>query len=182
MTEASTPSINRRTLLRGSVTLAGVAVVLPSMASLSGCTSTPPSLTAYGALIEAVVDRIIPATKTPGAVEAGVPQYIAALFEQHLDAAQQGELITALEAIETRTRAEGHTSFAAASADQRDGVLTQVANERQPGWQALRDMAIFGFYTSETATEELAYEEIPGRYNGCVPLAEIGSAWLERGV
>ena len=48
--------------------------------------------------------------------------------------------------------------------------------------QQLRDLVIFGFYTSEAATSELSYEELPGRYDGCVPMAEIGRAWLDRGV
>ena len=182
MTNANSPSINRRSLLRGSVTLAGAAIVLPSMASLAGCTSAVPSLAAHSALIEALVGRIIPTTETPGAIEAGVAQYVAAVFDQHLDDAQQSELVTGFDAIEALARAKGHKSFAAAGTAEQDAVLTQIADAGEPGWQALRDMVIFGFYTSEAATQELAYEEIPGRYDGCVPLAEVGSAWLERGV
>jgi hypothetical protein len=49
-------------------------------------------------------------------------------------------------------------------------------------WRSLREITIFGYYTSEAATKELNFEELPGRYNGCVPMEEVGRAWLDRGV
>lgn len=170
---------DRRTLLCGTVKIAGAAIVLPSIISLSGC-SVPPSLKDQMALISAVSDRIIPVTDTPGAIAAGAPEYIAAVFDQHLTEAQQDEFLAGLEVI-------ADTGFLDADPKRQDEILSALASgdegERgQAIFQQLHDMVVFAFYTSEAATQELAYEELPGRYDGCVSFAEIGKAWLERGV
>ena len=68
---------------------------------------------------------------------------------------------------------------AAASAIER---IAQSDASAKAHFSQIRDMVIFGYYTSEVASEELAYEEYPGRFDGCVPLSEIGAAWLDRGV
>lgn len=174
-----TPSLNRRSLLRSSVMIAGAAVALPGMMSLAGC-STTAAIGDRMALIKAVSDRIMPATDTPGALAAGVPDYIAAVFDQHFTPEQQNEFSAGLDVLDD-------ASFAQASPEAQDEILTRFA-EASPDdaghaiFQQLLDMTLFGFYTSEVATEELSYEEIPGRYDACVPLSEVGRAWLDRGV
>ncbi len=185
MNTASNP-INRRALLRGTIFVAGSAVVLPGLATLGGCSATPPALTDKMGLIGAVADRIIPATETGGALAAQVPDYIAAVYDQHFTAEQQLDFAEGLGALDAAAAKQGAASFEGASAAQQDAALADLSNgsdsHSKAIFQQLRDMTVFGYYTSEVATEELAYEEIPGRYDGCVPLAEIGSAWLERGV
>ncbi len=180
-------SLTRRSILRGTVTIAGAAVVLPAFASLAGCGAMPASLESHMALISAVSDRIIPATDTPGAVAAGVPEYIAAVFDQHFTGAQQSSFVDSLSAFDELMREEGASSFSEATEAQQDDVLRKLAaaGDDAPGkgvWQQIHDMVVFGYYTSETATQELAYEEIPGRQIGCIPFEEIGRAWLDRGV
>ena len=182
-----TASLDRRSLLRGTVTVAGAAVTLPLMGSLAACSSAPTSLEGLMPLVRSMADRIIPQTDTPGAIAAGVPDYVAAVFGAHFTADQQSEFAGGLQAIAAFARDQGVTSFDDADTDKLDGVLAKLASgELQGGakatWNQLRDMVIFGFYTAEEATQELSYEEIPGRYDGCVPLSEIGSAWLDRGV
>lgn len=173
-------SMDRRSLLRGSVTIAGAAIILPSLASLGGCTSAPETLAEQMDLIAAVSDRIIPATDTGGALAAKVPDYIAAIYEQHFTEEQQSEFAAGLNALAS-------TNVMSSDAAGQDAILSALVESDSSGpaettFQQLRDMTIFGFYTSEAATEELAYEELPGRYDGCVPLTEIGRAWLDRGV
>ena len=173
-----TPSMDRRSLLRGSVTVAGVAVALPTLASLSGCSA--PTLEGKLGVIGAVSDRIIPPTDTGGAIAAKVPEYIAAVFEQHFTEEQQSDFADGLSLL-------AGTGIVDASTEVQDETLIAFANADQESpertiFQQLHDMTVFGYYTSEVATEELAYEEIPGRYDGCVPLAEVGRAWLDRGV
>lgn len=179
MNAQSSPSIDRRTLLRGSVTIAGAAIALPALASLSGCTA-PASLEGRMAILAAASERIIPAGETPGAIAAKVPEYIAAVFEAHFTEEQQDDFTGGLALLD----AEG---FSVAPTEEQDAILTRFANAAPESaeraiFQQLHDMTLFGFYTSETATQELAYEELPGRYDGCVPFDEIGRAWLDRGV
>lgn len=177
------PSLDRRSLLRSTVMVAGAAVALPTLGSLAGCKFAPASLTDLQPLIRAISARVIPETDTPGALTAGVPEYITAVFEQHFTEEQQSDFASGLEAIAALHEA----GFAEASEAEQDAMLTQLSDAADGSagkatWQQLRDMAVFGFYTSETASEQMPYEDIPGRYDGCVPLAEIGGAWLDRGV
>ncbi len=180
-------TLDRRSLLRGSVTVAGTAVFLPSLVSLGGCSTAPPAIAERMDLISAIADRIIPETTTGGALAAKVPDYIAAVFDQHFTEEQQREFAEGIETIDSLAKDNGAESFISAGAERQDELLTELdsAPDGRPGkaiFDQIRDMVIFGYYTSEVATDELAYEEIPSRYDGCVPLAEVGSAWLERGV
>jgi len=163
--------MDRRSLLRSTVFVAGATVALPSMIGLAGC-SAPASIAEQMSLITAVSDRILPATDTPGAVGAGVPEYIAAVFDQHFTAEQQDEFLSGLGVLAA-------ANIAGETPERQDELLTKFASAPQddPGrviFQQLRDMTLFGFYTSEAAT--------PGRYEPCVPLSEVGRAWLDRGV
>lgn len=177
-----TPSMNRRALLRGSATVAGAVIILPPLTSLAGCASTPATLVDQMDLISAISDRIIPATETGGALAANVPEYIAAVFEKHFTSEQQSAFIQGLDEIRGRLSGAGISSFSAVVPEQIDAVLIALSEEDDSTWRSLRELTVFGYYTSESATEELAYEQIPGRYDGCVPLADVGSAWLARGV
>ncbi len=47
-----------------------------------------------------------------------------------------------------------------------------------PFWRTLKRLTLLGYYSSEPgATEELRYEAVPGRYDGCIPFAEVGRTW-----
>jgi len=183
----ASPALSRRSALKGFVTIAGAAVTLPVLGSLAGCSSAPASLEGLMPLVRSIADRVIPQTDTPGAIAAGVPDYVAAVFDAHFTADQQSDFASGLEAIAAFAKDEGVTSFDGAGTDQMDAALAKLAagegsSSASAAWSELRDMVIFGFYTSEEATQELSYEEIPGRYDACVPFAEVGKAWLDRGV
>ncbi len=183
-----TLSMNRRSMLRGSITVAGAAIVLPAMGGLAGCSSgAGGSLAGKLELIDAVSDLVIPQTDTPGARLAGVPAYIEAVFTDHFTTEQQDDFAAGLSVFDDMAKNAGTDSFTSASAEQQSAILTELDTgprdmTGKATWQQLRDMSIFGFYTSEQATEELKFEEIPGRYDACAPLEEVGRAWLNRGV
>lgn len=180
--------MNRRSALRGIVTVSGVAVSLPLMGSLAGCSSGPnASLSGRMELIDMVSNLIIPQTDTPGARASGVPAYIEAVFTDHFTDEQQRDFVTGLDVFDELASASGAENFVNAAEDIQKAVLTGLDEgpDDQSGhaiWRQLRDITIFGFYTSEQATQELSFEETPGRYEACLPLEEVGRAWLDRGV
>jgi gluconate 2-dehydrogenase gamma chain len=72
------------------------------------------------------------------------------------------------------TRTEG------ATADQRKKSSTSPEPQptRQHFFRTMKELTLLGYYTSEPgATQELKYARIPGRFDGCVPMATIGRAW-----
>lgn len=176
--------MQRRSFLRGTITLAGASIALPGLFSLGGCAQAPASLAPLMPTIGAIADKVIPVTDTPGALAAGVPDYIAAVFDTFFTADQQQEFLAGLGTIDALAEQQGAASFADAPADVQDAVLGELSKADAEGgavWKQLRDMVIFGFYTSESGTNEMPYEAIPGKYIGCLPLEEVGGAWLERG-
>ena len=73
-----------------------------------------------------------------------------------------------------QTRTEG------ATADQRkqDPAHPHPEPARQPFFRTMKELTLLGYYTSQIgATQELKYAQVPGRFDGCVPLATIGRAW-----
>ncbi len=188
----TTHSISRRAALRGGMALAA----LPTMAAaLSACSpQARQEISPYSDVIANLSDRIIPETDTPGAVTAGVPGYVEAVVASFLSDAERADFVAGLEALDGLAHAQGATSFVTADAEIQANIL-QTLDDRVDveeleiarmsalaTWRSLRRMVIFGYYTSETATQELAYEEIPGRYVGCIPFDQVGRAWLDRGV
>ena len=59
-------------------------------------------------------------------------------------------------------------------------IWGEPAAERaeRPFWRTLKELTLVGYYTSEPgATQELRYEAVPGRYEGCIPFSQIGRTW-----
>lgn len=47
-----------------------------------------------------------------------------------------------------------------------------------PFMRRMKELTLVGYYTSEVgATQELRHEPVPGRFDGCVPFAQIGRTW-----
>ena len=143
----------------------------------------PKALTAAeAATLVAAVDAIMPATDTPGAVEAGVPQFIDRTLAAWSDPADAARLRAGLGNLNERARAAGGASFAALSPAQRTAVLQAVeadARDKRPHYfPTLRELTTVGYFTSEAgATKAARYDPTPGDFRGCVPLKEIGRVW-----
>ena len=45
-------------------------------------------------------------------------------------------------------------------------------------YRSLKSTALWGYFTSQEIGENvLNYDPIPGGYNGCIPLSEVGNKW-----
>ena len=108
-------SLRRSALRRLSYVLGGVATAPLMSGLLAGC-STPggSDLAAYQFqtlsepqqnLLAALVDQIIPATDTPGAAEAGVPQFVDHMLADWYAPEERDAFLAGLDAVDRR--AEG---------------------------------------------------------------------------
>jgi hypothetical protein len=170
------PLLNRRTAL-----FAGLAAAwaVPAVAAAQGTVTawTPKALSAEEArTLAAACERIMPATDTPGAGAAGVPQFIdRAMFDWALPA-DAARLKAGLAAIDAEARSRFGAGFASLPAAQQDQVLTAV--QAQPYFMQLRSLVTDGYFTSQIgATRALRYDPVPGAYKGCIPFKEIGRGW-----
>jgi gluconate 2-dehydrogenase gamma chain len=181
-------NMDRRELMRNIALLLGAATV-PTPALCKVAARTKGFLTAgQKALLVAICDTIIPATDTPGAVAAQVPQQIDGMLASWASKATQAELVNAIEAIGTLAE-----NFAALAPKQRKALLLPYdAQAVKPGpaprkqhvlsmmmgppianaaYVRLKGLIINLYYASEIAmTRELIYEHNPGPFEPSIKI------------
>lgn len=175
--------IDRREAIRRATLLAGAAFAPAWLALVDrGAASAQAAGLSSGqlALVAAVAERILPRSDTPGATDVGVPAFINTLYAQFLTDAERTLLSTGLQSVEAACLAAHGTGFASATATQQDGVLRSVAVAEQPQPQGffrmIRSATILGYFTSEQVGRNvLHYDPVPGRYEACVPISEVGN-------
>jgi hypothetical protein len=129
--------------------------------------------------LAAVAQGIMPATDTPGAVEAGVPQFVDRTLADWCDPAQAARLKAELDQIDNDAKVAHAASFAAVTPQQQAAILARRDAAPRPNpWGELKEMVTTAYFTSEAgATKALRFDPVPGAYRGCVPLKEIGRGW-----
>ncbi|WP_298532864.1 gluconate 2-dehydrogenase subunit 3 family protein [uncultured Algibacter sp.] len=157
-------------------------------------------------MVTNLVDIIIPPSDTPGALDVNIPQFLDLMYHDieivsNQDTFKEGAKQFAnnfkkslgKEASEgTREDYETLVSkyFNLSDKDSEEILKSQRKNNVTPDelesynlykfLLSVRYYTIFGYCTSEKIGEEvLAYDPIPGSYNGCVSLKEISNnrAW-----
>jgi hypothetical protein len=194
--------IGRREAIRRAALLAGVVVapewlmaVDPAFAKASAsakATADEPAGTqvgpvaagsrltsAHAAIAGAVADRILPRTDTPGAADVGVPAFIDRLYGEFMTPAERQMLTDGLEAVDAAARIAHGSGFSTLTADRQDALLRTIARaeEGKPSgfFRLIRSATILGYFTSEQVGRNvLHYDPVPGRYDGCVPIDQVG--------
>lgn len=178
----NTPVIDRREAIRRTALLAGVALA-PEWLAYAVRAQTPAAkshLTAtQGALVRAAAERILPRTNTPGAVDVGVPAFIDRFYGEFMTPSERELLVSVLDEIERAAMDAHKTAFVSLAAAQQDGVLRTIADAQKAqtpsSFGFLRSMTVLGYFTSEEIGKQvLNYDPVPGRYDGCVPIDEVG--------
>ena len=153
----------------------------------------PPSFHAPGAyfspremgVLSAIAQTIIPQTDTAGAKEAGVPNTLQALLSEWADDGMRSEWRRILRLLEHRLDEAVGSPFARAKQPAREAALAPLdaaifegKHEELASYKDLKFTIATAYYMSEPgATEELRYEALPGRWEGCIPLEEVGRTW-----
>lgn len=186
MTPSSTSQaqgIDRREAIRRAALLAGVAFAPAWLSFVDGAVAAAQrtSLSA-GQLadVAAAAERILPRTDTPGAIDVGVQAFIDTLYSGFMSDSDRQMLASGLERLDGASRAAHGAAFATLTTDQQNVVLRGIATaeEGQPQgfFRLLRSATILGYFTSETVGKTvLHYDPIPGRYDGCVPISDVGN-------
>jgi len=135
------------------------------------------------AILAVAAERILPRTDTPGAIDVGVPAFIELLYGSYLTEEEKVQLERGLERLEDLSQSAHRRGFTILPADQQDGVLRSLAESADPAdarcFQQLRQLTLVGYFTSKpVGTSVLQYDPVPARYQGDIPLSEVGkSAW-----
>ena len=193
MNEKKPAGIDRRELLKGAIALVGGATWLAGCGDAEIDAIDP----AAGAgryfdedrlaVLARVVDIIMPATDTPGALAASVDRFIDGMMAGWASAATRVRYDATLDAIDARAFDAHGARFVDCAPHDQAALLRRLDRSafgddpEVPGFRELRFLVLAGYYTSEIgASQELRFELVPGRYLECVPVGDIGRAWAYR--
>lgn len=189
--------MNRRDAVKRMTALLGCALSAPTAAGiLSGCTAStdtgwaPTTLTdRQNEVVTAIAERIIPATDTPGAEAARVNRFIDAVLTESWFPEQVETFTAGVDAVDGRAREafggafvdlseDDQTALIAELDDEAFGAAAVIDREHPPFFRLMKELTVVGYYTSEIgASEELQINLVPGRWEGCLPVSEVGRAW-----
>jgi len=118
-------------------------------------------------LVENILDAFLPTTESsPGAKELKIVQVVDNVVQK----------LFYMGAGESKER------------DQLNGLTWKEKEDLKPEemddhyfgkiLHTLRQQGISAYFSNETiATEHLSYDPIPGTYQGCIPLSDVGNSW-----
>ncbi|MDF1697237.1 MAG: gluconate 2-dehydrogenase subunit 3 family protein [Saprospiraceae bacterium] len=190
--------MDRRDILKASAIFLGYGLVGgTSIAVLNGCKADtsdgwkPSFFTAdqIDTLAE-VAERIIPKTDTPGAKEALVHRYIDEAVKNNYKSEEQEFALKAADIFDMKSTEKFNKKFVAITDAQKDEILQELAdlskNEEDQSdagevFPRIRSLVAAGYFTSEIgATQALIYDPIPGPFEGCIPLSDVGGVYSLR--
>ena len=140
------------------------------------------------ATVAVLVDCIIPATETPGAAAAGVPEFIDVIVGEWYQPDERTQFLAGLTELDQRSAALGTGRFLDLDGGQQVALLETVEAEAfaarkadpkapTPFWLRLKSLTVYGYYNSAVGSlQELDRPAIPGRFDGCehLPAARPG--------
>ncbi len=197
--------MDRRSAIRKTaVGAAGTALTPTLLSLLQSCQSIdrpnwqPVFLTGERAkFMTAFVDTLLPATDTPGGLDVKVDVFIDRVFGETMDESGQNSVNQEIDKIIDLCKEKmggalhelntsDRVAFFEILEKQNRGKFrpsvwgTPVGEEKEPVgfYRSLKSTILWGYFTSEKVGKEiLNYDPIPGVYQGCIPLADVGSLW-----
>ena|SRR5436309_947748 len=198
-------ALRRAALLLGGAlaapTVAGVLAGCQAARVPDGAWAPRALTRAQADLVAAMADHMLPETDTPGARAAGVHRFIDAMLAESFPPSERERFLAGLAEVDARAaRTSGRPFLQCAPANQRallevldceafaattsppDRARARKGGTRDepavPFFRTMKELTLLGYYTSEIgATRELHHAPVPGRYDGCVPLAQVGRTW-----
>lgn len=182
--------IDRRDALAGMAAMFGAALFAPiaraAAAQMSVISDGPPSAPVFTAqqraLMTTLSERVMPTTDTPGAIAAGVPEYIEKLLADWSLPEDRKPILAGLDAIEARSRSDYKVAADKASPAQQDALLTLAMEDKLPGggdfFDKFRQLVLTGYFTSEVGiTQEREYLPVPGHYDGAFLYSQVNKVY-----
>jgi hypothetical protein len=186
--------MDRRTLLKRIALAAGAATwsgetlamqLAKSAASRPDDGGKPePFPAAHKETLGALCELIIPQTETPGAIQAGVPAFVADMYAHWMAPAERKTVLDGLAQLDSAAKAGHGRGFASCSPAQQAALLAparkaagsyqprshgydgRLADPGAPFFFKMRDLVTLGYFTSEAGINgELAYVAVPGRWD-----------------
>ncbi len=163
-------------------------------AILSGCRARAQASGLLAAreleVLGSLADAIIPRTDTPGARDAGVPQYIEMMLAEFTPTDRVETFRSQLDWISSWLEAQDARRLEDVVDEERNALLVSLddqafgsgaSGDLPPGEPALfavlKPLTVAGYYTSEIGALQELHQTPFGIYRGDVPFDEIGKTW-----
>ncbi len=195
--------MDRRSALKKTGLFAGAAVAMPTILSiLQSCENEtrvnwqPLFFTPVEAsTVATLIDMVLPRTDTPGALDVKVDVFIDKVCAKTYDRESQQNLRDEIAAFNSDCEENYGHPFHGLDQEQRTTVLTSaekssakfnpniwgktVGDQKTIGfYRTMKSMAIWAYFTSEEIGENvLSYLPVPGVFDGCMPVSQIGKRW-----
>jgi len=160
--------------------------------ALAGAQAAPRALNPHQYdTVKAMAEMILPRTDTPGATDIGAAGFIDVILSAWCDERERTGFLNGLADVDGRSQTLFARNFVECSAVQQSEILTALGEKmEQEGrvhdqghspesppepergfYPMLRQLTLTAYYTSEAgATEELNFQIIPDRHEGCVQI------------
>ncbi|MHA8065827.1 gluconate 2-dehydrogenase subunit 3 family protein [Aquirufa sp. ROCK2-A2] len=138
--------------------------------------------------IAEIAETICPKTKTPGAKEVGVPQFIDKMVKEVMNENEQKEFAEGIEELDELCEKQFGKKFMNCDKNDKEKILVQLDKEsphfapnlwgielvEKPEpitfFRKVKSLVLMGYFTSEKIGKEvLVYDPVPGRYLPCMP-------------
>ena len=168
------PEVDRRALLRTAILLVGGSLAgVPGVAL--GATSDRFFTPAQFAIMSEMADIIMPRTASPGAKDAGVPDYLDALMTNWASDQRQAQFRALFDEA-------GGVGFMNLDDAGRVAFMRNFDAGKlrvwEPAYTKFKELVLTLYYLSEVgATKELRYELIPGKWEPWTEISPDAPAW-----
>ena len=149
----------------------------------------------HARLVSSLVDTILPATDTPGGLDVKLDMFIDLVHARMFDEATREQQAAEMDAFDQKCKDQFGNAFHQLDPDQKKTILlaeessspkfnggvwgTAVGEQEPVGfYRSLKSLMLWGYFSSEEIGKNvLNYDPVPGEYNGCVPLSDVGRVW-----
>ena len=140
------------------------------------------------ATLSSITDTICPKTKTPGASEIGVPQFIDALIHRLLKKENQEFYKKGIEEINNKALQQFGNRFENCDIHQKESILLDFDKNSAPTsmtmwgkpmeanpapltfYRKIKSLTLMAYFTSEKIGKQyLSYDPMPGVFQSCIP-------------
>ena len=164
-------------------------VVLGEARALLASQSHARTLNAHQeATVKAMAEAILPRTETPGAADVGASEFIDLILTEWSEEADRKRFLAGIADVDARSNSVFGKDFVDCQTVQQSQILVDLGekmardvarvNDQRVSegefpvdtnfYAMMRRLILTAYYTSEAgATEELHFEIVPGRYEGC---------------
>ncbi len=177
--------MTRRDALKRAALFLGVALTPSLIANVLHAAATPGAKAVFLSpaqldLVTAIAERILPRTDTPGATDVGVPAFVDLMLGNYSTENERKVFAAGLDEVNAASFAAHAQSFVKVSATQQDAILLKIAvasqKKEKTFFHQIKELTVVGYFTSEIVGRTvLHYDPVPGRFQGCVPISEVGN-------